>query len=701
MNQILHGIIKFRKTILVLFGIAIVLSLLLLSGTSVNYNMIDYLPKEANSTQAIDVLEAEFDQGMPNLTVMVKDLSIQEALDMKDRLLAVEGVEEVMWLDDVVGKDQLISVPVTYLDEDIRNSYYKDETALYSLVIASGMEGGAVEGVYEVIGEDNAITGEALGTASTQMGAVSEVANAMMILLPIIVIMLIIATDSWIEPIFFMGTIGIAILINMGSNVFLGEISFITKTVSPILQLAVSMDYAIFLLHSFTEKRKTYEPNEAMFHAMKESMPTVAASALTTIIGFSALIFMRFGIGADLGINLFKGIALSFISVMVFLPVVTLIFYKWIDKTMHKNFMPHPGGLSRMLLKIRIPMLILSLLLVVPAFLGQSSVEFMYGMDIETEESRSARDKAAIEETFGNDQVLLLMVPRQERTLEVELIDDLRELPFMKEVVAYGNMVGTKVPLEYVPEEAVDNFYSENFARIILYTNLANEGDRSFEAVDTIKDIAASHYDEYYLAGQPPTLNDMKNVVAIDLARINLIAVIGIFIVLLLTFRSLTIPLILIFTIESAIWINLSVPYFSGITISFIGYLILSTVQLGATVDYAILMTHRYLDARKEMHKRDAMWHALTNNVAAVLISATILATAGFTLAATTGQALIKELGLLLGRGTVLSFVMVVAVLPALLVLFDKLIQYTTLGHGFHHLHMDEEKSEKEEGTHA
>ncbi len=701
MNTILHGIIKFRKSILLLFGIAIVLSLLLLSGTDVNYNMVDYLPKEANSTQAIDILGREFNQGMPNLSVMVKNVSIQEALDMKDKLLAIDGVEKVMWLDDVVSEEKLISVPSSYLDENISHSYYKNQTALYSLIITSGMEGGAVEGVYEVIGKDNALTGEALGTASSQMGAVSEVANAMMILIPIIIIMLIIATDSWIEPIFFMGTIGIAILINMGSNVFLGEISFVTKTVSPILQLAVSMDYAIFLLHSFTEKRKTYEPEEAMFYAMKESMPTVAASALTTIIGFSALIFMRFGIGADLGINLFKGIALSFISVMVFLPVVTLIFYKWIDKTMHKNFMPHPGGLSRMLLKIKIPMLVLSLLLVVPAFLGQSSVKFKYGMEMETEEVRPERDKEMIEEIFGNSQILLLMVPRQGRTREVELIEELQELPFMKEVVAYGSMVGTKVPLDYVPDEAVDNFYTETYARLMLYTNLENEGDRSFKAVDLIKKITADYYDKYYLAGQSPTLNDMKNVVAVDLSRINLIAVIGIFIVLLLTFRSLTIPLILIFTIESAIWINLSVPYFTGITISFIGYLVLSTVQLGATVDYAILMTHRYLDARKRMDKHDAMWHALKNNVAAVLISATILATAGFTLAATTGQALIKELGLLLGRGTVLSFVMVVAVLPALLVLFDKVIQYTTLGHGFHHLHTDEEKLEKEETFHG
>lgn len=684
MNHILHGIIKFRKTILGIFCIAILISLFLMSGTKVNYNMVDYLPKEANSTQAIDVLADNFESGMPNLSVMVEDLSILEALDMKASLGTLVGVREVMWLDDVLGQDALRLTPVEYLDTTMADAYYKDGKALYSLVIESGMESPALAAIYETIGEKGAVTGEALTSASTQASSVSEVSNAMFILLPIIIFMLIIATDSWIEPIFFMVTIGIAILINMGSNIILGEVSFVTKTVSPILQLAVSMDYAIFLLHSFTEYRKTYDPKEAMFRAMKASLPTISASALTTMIGFSALMFMRFGIGSDLGLNLLKGVGLSFVAVMVFLPVVTLVFYRLIDRTMHKNFLPHPGRLSRFLLSIRIPILFVALLVVVPAFLGQSKVEFLYGINTETEESRSYLDKEAIKAAFGDDQALLLIVPRQEGTKEAALVEVLSDLPHVKKVVSYTNMVGLKVPMTYVPEQAIENFYSEAYARIILYTDIEAEGDISFDTVEAIKNTAGDFYDTYYLAGQSASLNDMKNVVAIDLSRINLIAVIGIFIVLLLTFRSLTIPLILIFTIESAIWINLSVPYFTGSPISFIGYLILSTVQLGATVDYAILMTHRYMDARREKPKKEAMWDALTNNVAAVLISATILATAGFVLAGTTNTIVIKELGLLLGRGTVLSFVMVVAVLPALLVLFDTIIQKTTLSHGFH-----------------
>lgn len=684
MDIILKAIIKFRKTILIAFGLVALVSVFFLPGTSVNYNMVDYLPKEANSTQAISVLKTEFNDGLPNLSVMIKNVTVQEALNYKEQLSSLEGVTSVMWLDDVIGKSKLITTPLSFLDTSITENYYKDESALFSLVIENGKEAIATNSIYALIGDDDAVAGEALTNARAQSSSTTEVVNAMIILLPVILIILIIATVSWLEPILFLLTIGIAILINMGSNIFIGEVSFITKTVSPVLQLAVSLDYAIFLLHSFTEKRKENEPNEAMFLAMKESLPTIAASAMTTIIGFSALIFMRFEIGADLGLNLLKGIVLSFISVMVFLPVVTLIAHNWIDKTMHKNWMPHHGGISKALLRVRIPLLIVAFVVMLPAFLGQSHVSFLYGMGVESEQSKSFTDLKAIEDVFGDANTLLLIVPKETVAKEFALCEDLKAINYVNSVISYSEAVGTLIPSIYVPDAAVDNFYSENYTRIIIYTNLPAEGEVTFSTIDHIMKAAKDSYGDFYLTGQSASLNDMKNVVSVDMGRINIIAIIGIFIVLLITFRSLTIPILLIFTIETAIWINLSVPYFMDTKISFIGYLILSTVQLGATVDYAILVTHRYLEARQHEPKKEAMYSALKNNIGAVLISAAILATAGFTLAGTTQNPVIKELGTLLGRGTTLSFVMVVAVLPALLILFDTIIQKTTLSHNFH-----------------
>lgn len=684
MNKVIEVIIKLRKTILISFAILVLLSVLLIPATGINYRLIDYLPKDANSTQSIKLLEESFEGGLPNLTVMVKDLSLQEAILYKEKLEAIEGVSSVLWLDDVVGQELLKTTPLDFLDKKTVEGYYKNRSALYALVIENGLETSAIDSIYEAIGENNAAIGQALENASAQSSSQSEVITAMLILLPIIIIILFIATTSWLEPILFLITIGVAIAINMGTNFIFGEVSFITQTVSPILQLAVSMDYAIFLLHSFTDKRKKHQPKEAMFYAIKESLPTVGASAMTTLVGFSALIFMRFGIGADLGLNLLKGIVLSFISVMVFLPVVTLVFYEWIEKTQHKDFLPHPGALSRVLVKIRIPILIISLIFVIPAFLGQSEVEFIYGMDMDFEGSRPLRDKTLIEQVFSSDQPMVLIVPKNNIAKEDALSKALNNLPNITEVISYTEAVGTKIPPIYVPDEAYDQFYSDAFSRLIIYANIESEGTIAFQTVDQILETAGLFYDDYYLSGQAPTLNDMKKVVAVDMEKINLIAIAGIFIVLLITFKSISLPLILIFTIESAIWINLSIPYFMNTTLSFIGYLIISTVQLGATVDYAILLSHKYLLARQSELKKKAMWHVLQNNVATILVSATILSTAGFALAGTTQNPMIKDIGVLLGRGTILSFIMVVAVLPALLIVFDKVISKTTLGHNFY-----------------
>ena len=684
MDKFSQAIIKHKKSVLVAFLIVAVLSAVFSSLVTINYDMVDYLPKDAQSTTAIKIMEEEFGGEMPNSRIMLTDVSIQEALEYKEKIAAIGGVTSITWLDDIIGLDILKTTPLEFLDPSITKNYYKDNNALMSLSIESGKEKSTVSDLHKLIGENNAAAGDAVNTAETQSMSVSEVVNAMVILLPIIILILIISTTSWIEPLLFLFTIGIAIIINMGTNIIFGEISFITQTVSPILQLAVSLDYAIFLLHSFNDYRLSHEPQKAMSLAMKEAFPTVAASAATTLIGFAALIFMRFGIGADLGLNLLKGILFSFISVMVFLPVITLICYKTIDKTKHRKFMPDFKKSGSFLMKLSIPFLILSLVVVIPSFLAQADTEFMYGMGGVTGTSRAGHDNLYIEEKFGKENVLVLLVPRENVGKESELCDSLDHIPYVTSVVAFPTAVGAEIPPEFVPKEAVEQFYSEHYARIILYTSTAEEGEDAFATVQTILDTAAKHYDSYYLAGQSATLYDMKNVVSRDTKLINLVAIIGMFMVLLITFRSLSLPLILLFTIETAIWINLSFPYFTGQPLSFIGYLILSTVQLGATVDYAILLTNAYLNNRKTLSKKDAMRVTIGENLVAILISAGILATAGFTLAFTTSNPIIGELGTLLGRGTLLSLTMVVCVLPALLGLFDKVIQKTTLKNKFH-----------------
>lgn len=684
MDKFSYIIIKHKKSVLITFLIIAVISAVFSRLVSVNYKMVDYLPKDEQSTTAIKIMESEFGGEMPNARIMLTNVSIQEAFKYKEEIAAIDGVTSVSWLDDIIGLDTLNTIPLEFLDASILKNYYKDNNALLSLSIEGGKESSAVKTIYELIGKNNAAAGEAFNTAEIQGMSVSEVMNAMMILIPVIIIILLISTTSWVEPILFLLTIGVAIIINMGTNIIFGEISFITRTVSPVLQLAVSLDYAIFLLHSFNGYRLSYEPQEAMRLAMKEALPTVAASAATTVVGFAALIFMRFGIGADLGLNLLKGVILSFISVMVFLPVLTLLSYKIIDRTKHRKVMPSFIKTGKWLMNIRIPFMILAFAVVIPSFLAESKTQFMYGMGGITKTSRTGADTILIEEKFGKDNPLVLLVPRESAGKESELCDTLSKTPHITGVVSFATAVGAEIPSKFVSKEVEEQFYSENYARIILYTDTAEEGADAFATVQTVMDKAAMYYNTYYLGGQSATLFDMKKVVSTDTNRINLVAIIGIFLVLLITFRSISLPLILVFSIETAIWINLSIPYFTGNSLSFIGFLIISTVQLGATVDYAILLTNFYMNNRKTLPKKEAMRVTIEDNLVAILISAVILSTAGFTLAFTSSNPIISELGTLLGRGTLLSLTMVACVLPALLVMFDKVIQKTTLNNKFH-----------------
>lgn len=679
MDWFSKSIIRHKRLILIVFLATAAICGFFSLTVSVNFNMADYLPKKAQSTISIQIIKEEFHTEMPGARIMVNNISIPKALEYKENLKNIDGVTSITWLDDIIGLDTLKSIPLEFLDRDITDKYYKDNTALYTISVEEGREKEIMDAVYSLIGKENAISGEAADLAETYAMSVYEVINAMLLLLPIIILLLIISTSSWVEPILYLLSIGIAIIINMGTNIIFGEISFITRTVSPILQLAVSLDYAIFLLHSFSRHNLTHEPDEAMIMAMKESLPAVAASAATTVIGFAALIFMRFKIGADLGLNLLKGVILSFISVMVFLPALTLSLYKAIQKTRHKKLMPDLRSSGKIIMKVRIPFMIIALLVVIPAYLAQNNTEFLYGMSNITAASRVGEDLKKIEEKFGRENILVLLVPKTDTGKEAILCDELSKLGYITDILSYETSVGSQIPAEFVPKEVYDQFYSENYSRIILYTDTGDEDTAAFDTVKAVGELAMKYYDNYYLAGTSATLYDMKNIVSTDNKLVNILAVAGIFMVIMITFRSISIPLILVFCIETAIWINLSVPYFTDNPINFIGYLIISTVQLGATVDYAILFTDSYLNKRKTMSGKESMKETISHNLISIITSAFILSFAGFALALTSHNSIISELGLLLGRGTILSLIMVAFVLPALLVLFDKVIQKTTL----------------------
>ncbi|MGN7299748.1 efflux RND transporter permease subunit [Ferdinandcohnia sp. SAFN-114] len=645
-------------------------------GVVVNYNMVDYLPEDAPSVKAMEIMEDEFEGAVPNTRVMIHDVTIQEALGYKEKLSEIDGVSDVTWLDDAID----IKTPIEMADEETVESYYKENNALFSLSIEKGDEVAVTDAIYEVIGEENAMAGEALDTATSQKMAGQESLYAALLLVPIIIIILVLSTNSWVEPVFFLTAIGVSVLINLGTNIFLGEVSFVTQSVAPILQLAVSLDYAIFLLHSFSDYRKTVsDPKEAMQLAMKKSFPAITASASTTFFGFMALSLMNFQIGSDLGINLVKGILLSFISVMVFLPALTLLFFKWIDKTQHKPLIPSFTKIGSMVVKLRIPSLLLVALLIVPAFMAQSETNFIYGLGDQPESTRAGSDKMIIQEEFGAYTPMVLLVPKGDLAKEEAFIQDIEKIDQVSSVLAYVNTVSSAIPPEYLDKSITEQFYSDNYSRIIINTTTKNEGDQAFSLIEHIKQTAEEYYgDEAHSLGESVTLYDIKNTIQKDNALVNLLTVLTIALVLIVTFKSISYPIVLLLTIQTAVWINLSVPYFTDSSLVYVGYLIISTVQLAATVDYAILLTEDYTTNRKQMSALQAIKKTLDEKIFSIGISAAILSSVGFILAFTSSNPIVSSIGLLLGRGALLAFIMVVFFLPALVLVFDKVIEKTT-----------------------
>ena len=679
MDRLTKAITSHQRAVIAVFLVLAVISAVLILGVSVNYNLADYLPPDAESTVALGIMDEEFGTGVPNARVMVSGLTIAEAAELKTQIAAVDGVTGVMWLDDVED----LTTPVEMMDTATVEQYWRDGSALYQVTVADGREASTVDALYDLIGENGAISGDAANTANMQNRVVSEVLGAAAILLPLIIVLLLVTTTSWIAPLLFLASIGVAIVINMGTNIVFGEISFVTQSVSPIMQLAVSLDYAIFLLNSFERHRQeTPDAEQAMRMAIKESFSSIAASAATTVFGFMALIFMRFEIGADLGLNLVKGVILSYVSVVVFLPCLSLACVKLLDKTRHKRIVPEIRGIGRGLVKIRVPALILVLLLVVPCFLAQSRTDFFYGMGSPDPKLRYGQDTELINETFGESTSIVLFVPRGNPGAEAELSAEIADIDHVTAVMSYAYTVG-EVPEGTLDDSVVSNFYSDNYARIVVTTDTGTEGDEAFATVEAVRSAAAKYYDEYYACGESANIYDIRDVVTEDSGLVNLISVAFILLTLLVTFRSLTLPLILIFVIATAIRINLSVPYFTDNALVYIGYLVINTVQLGATVDYAILMTDGYVVNRRTMLKREAVINTLQTNFLSVLTSGLILSIAGFCLNFTSSMTIVSELGLLLARGTLLSMAMVLLALPALLMLFDPLTARLTLKSGF------------------
>ena len=678
MKRFYEKITKHQRLIIVLFLVTTVVCTFAKTLISVNYDMTDYLPEDSLSTVALDTMNEEFNQGIPNARVMLKDVSIADALEYKSKIENVDGVSSVTWLDDSCD----INEPVEFMDQDIVETYYKDGNALLTVTIDEDKRIEACNDIRTIIGDDNAMTGSAVSTATATTSTVTEIPRAAIFAVIFTLLVLFITTTSYVEPIVVMAGLGVAVMINAGTNLIFGEISFVTNAAGNILQLAVSLDYSVFLLHRFEEYKDDYDdPKEAMVNALVSSQSSILSSGLTTVIGFIALCLMQFRIGPDLGLALAKGIAISLITVFVFMPAFILKTYKWIDKTKHQSFLPSFKGFSKFVTKMMAPFSIIFAILIVPSYLASNKNDFYYGSShIFNETTQYGKDTQAIEDVFGKSDNYVLMVPKTSTATQKELSDALHDMKEVQSIISYVDTVGETIPETYLDTDTLSKLNSENYTRMVLNVSVDYEGEETYTLIENIRNTAEKYYPgEWMLAGEGVSTLDLKDTVTADMIKVNLVAIGSVAIVLLLTMKSISLPILLVTSIETAIWIGLSIPYFTSSTLFYIAYLIISSIQLGATVDYAILLTERYLEYRQEYTKKAAIQKTIQAVTGSILTSSIVLTTVGFLLGFLSSHGLLVQLGMLLARGTICSLLIVLFVLPGLLYMFDKLIQKTSL----------------------
>jgi len=680
LTTIIRFIIRYRIFLLALCVVLALASLWMSTGVKVNYSLSDYLPQDMNSKEGADILQEEFSQN-GSASLMLTDRSIPRILDIKRKIERMEGVKSVIWLDDVVD----IKEPLSLQSPDTVAEYYKDGKALLTISFTednhSPLTHSALDDIQTLCGDTGYLSGPAVNTRSMMRGAGEDISRFTIVGLGIVLVLLILTTSSYIEPLIFLITLGVAVAINMGTNLFFGSVSFITNMAANVLQMAIAMDYSIMLLHRFTEERhEGREVKEAMAESIRRTFSSISASAFTTIAGFASLALMRYRIGADMGLVLAKGILISLLTVLLVLPALVIIFSKAIEKTHHRPFLPPFNKLGKGLIRLRFAGLALALLLAVPSFLATQHLTFSYGETTspdETDPVYVALHKT--EEAFGRQNTAALLVPRGDRLGEEEMADELDKSPYVQDVRGLATLVSPAYPSEMLPQAVRDRFLSEGYSLYVLKLNTEPESDAAFSAVEAIRGIAQDHYDTYYLTGVTPSTYDIRSVAKTDFTRVNLICVGIIGLILLLTFRSLSLPVLILAAIESSIWINMGIPYFTGSQLSFLGYLIVSALQLGATVDYAILYTNRYRENLYTMDRKRAAVQAITDAGPSILTSAAILAGATLSMGFITSVQAVREMAILIGRGALLSMGMVFVLLPALLILSDRVIRYTSL----------------------
>ena len=677
-------VVKHRKLILIISIILLIPSAIGMKLTRVNYDLLTYLPGDIKTVQGENVLTEDFNMGAYSIIVL-KNMPSKDILKLEEKIKKeVDNVELCASIVDVTGDE----IPLEMLPEDITQRFYKDDETLllvtFKNAISSDETLQSIEKIRSITDERCLISGMSATLLDTKDLSDSEIAIYVVIAVLLCLLILTLALDSFVAPVLLLLNIGFAILYNMGSNFFLGEISYITKAISAVLQLGVTMDFAIFLYHSYTaEKKNTDDNNKAMATAIGKTLVSVLGSSLTTIAGFIALCSMNLTLGKDIGIVMAKGVLFGLICVVTVLPALILACNKPIEKTRHKELMPKFTMFSNFIIKYHVVFAIIFIIILPFAFYGYKNTKVYYKLDASLPDYlQSITANKEVKDKFNIVSPELLLVDSNLSNEDInKMTTEIKSIEGIDWVLSATTIDKLGVPQEFIPQKLLSKVQNEKYKVIVINSVYEMATPEINSQIQDINNIIAKYDENAILAGEGPLMNDLVTVSDHDFNSVNIVSIVVIFVLMFFVLKSASLPVILIGVIEFAIFINMGIPYYTNTEIPFVSSIIIGTIQLGATIDYAILITTKYVDNRKhEMDKKTAVHNALATSISSIFVSGLCFFAATFGVGVYSKIEMIGSLCTLMSRGAIVSMFTVVMVLPAFLIIFDKLICKTTIG---------------------
>ncbi|MCI2049112.1 MAG: MMPL family transporter [Lachnospiraceae bacterium] len=682
MKKFSHLIVKLRIPILILAVALLFPSAIMYSKTRVNYDMLTYLPKTIDTMKGQDIMVQDFGTGAFSM-VMVEGMSDRQVADLKASIEKVDHVKDVVWYDSVAD----LSIPKEMLPDDVYKAFNNgDATMMFVVYDDTSSSDNAVQAVRDIrkiCNKQCFISGMTPVIVDTQDLADREAPIYVMLAVLFSAIVLSLSMDSFLVPFIFLASIGFAIVYNMGTNFFLGSISYITKALAAVLQLGVTMDYSIFLWHSYEEElEKTDDHKEAMAEAITLTFQSVIGSSVTTIAGFIALCFMSFTLGMDIGLVMSKGVLLGVISCITILPSLILVFDKALKKTSHKALIPEFHGIGHFVLKHYRLFLVLFLLTLIPSIYGNSHTKVYYNLDESLPknlESIVANTEVRDKFDMSTNHMLMLNSDIPDKELK-SLTAELKKIDGVRYVLGVNTIKGTGIPEDMIPDSLKSSLVNDRWQILIIGSEYKVASDEVNAQCDAINTLAKKYDSGAMLVGEAPGTKDLITISDHDFNTVSFVSIGVIFVIILLVFRSLSLPFILVAVIETGILVNMAVPYYMGTSVPFIANIVIGTIQLGSTVDYAILMTTRYLRERQSgKTKYEAIRIADLTSAKSIFVSALSFFAATFGVGLYSTIDMISSLCTLMARGALISMVAVIFVLPSFLMIFDRLILMTTL----------------------